>query len=109
METRQITQIHIFYLVLNGVYHRCEGRNIVAVSDELSTIISLYNNNLLPPEERYRDDLGRYRSFREGPLHDYNPVPFQLYDVTNYDNLGIKDTWVNEDEIYNLKNKYHWF
>ena len=108
METRQITQVHIYYLVLNGVYDRCEDRNVVAVSGEPSTLISLYNENLLPDEERYRDELNRFRSFRKGILHDYNPVPFFLNSVECYDGLGIRDTWIDENELYNIQSKYHW-
>jgi len=108
METRQITQGHIYYLVLNGVYDRCEGRNIVAVAEDLSELIKLYNNSLLPYEERYRDDSNMFRSFTKGLLFNYNPLPFELYGVQNYDDLGIKDTWVNVDELYDLRSKYHW-
>lgn len=108
METRQITQGHIYYLVMNGVYDRCEDRNIVAVAENAETLISLYNDNLLPYDERYRDDMNRYRSFKEGILHNYNPVPFDLHSIESYDGLGIKDTWVDTNELYDIRSRFTW-
>lgn len=108
METRQITQGHIYYLVLNGVSDRCEDRNIVAVAENLDTLISLYNNELLPYEERFRDDYGKYRSFRNGLLYWYNPLPFNLTGPEVYDGLGIKDAWVDSNELYNIRSQYQW-
>lgn len=108
METRQITQCHIYYLVLNGVYDRCEDRNIVAVAEDPGTLISLYNNDILPYEERFRDEYGRYRSFKQGLLYGYNTLPFELNSPYSYDGLGIKDSWVNQDEVYDIRNRFAW-
>lgn len=108
METRQITQGHIYYLVMNGVYDRCEDRNVAAVSEDLNVLLSFYNENLLPYEERYRDDNHMYRSFKKGLLHNYNPVPFELTGVQNYDGLGIKDAWVDRDALYDIRSRYQW-
>ena len=108
METRQITQAHLYYLVLNGVYDRCEDRNIVAVAESVEALVSLYNNDILPYDERFRDEYGRYRSFKQGILYGYNSLPFNLSSPENYDGLGIKDTWVNMDEIYDIRSRFNW-
>ena len=110
METRQITQIRVFYLILNNVYDYCEGRTIVAVSDSREKLIGLYNDSLIPYEERYRDEGGMYRSFKKGLLYDFNPVPFVFDGATYaYDDLGIKDTWINESDLDDVKKKYIWY
>lgn len=108
METRQITQAHVYYLILNGVYDRCEDRNIVAVAESPETLISLYNNDILPYDDRFRDEYGRYRSFKKGILYDYNTLPFPLTSPTCYDNLGIKDTWVDTNELYDIRSRFTW-
>lgn len=99
METRQITQVHIYFIVLNGVYDRCEDRNIVVVSDDRTKLIDFYHDNLLPNDKRFRDDYGKFRSFKEGPLYDYNPG-YILEDI-------IKDEWISMDDLGNVKSRYY--
>lgn len=101
METRHITQGHIYYLLLNGVYDRCEDNNIVAVAESVEALNTFYKENLLPPEERYRDDYGMYRSFKKGPLYDYNPIDIGMY-------AGVKDAWIDVHELYDIQSKYNW-
>lgn len=98
METRQITQVHIHFIVLNGVYDRCEDRNIVVVSDDKGKLKQFYYDNLLPHDNRFRDDTGIYRSFKEGPLYNYNPGygPEEIF----------KDEWISMDELNNVKSRY---
>lgn len=99
METRQITQVHIYFIVLNGVYDRCEDRNIVAVSDDKNRLMEFYNNNLLPPDNRFRDNAGMFRSFKEGPLYNYNPG-YNLKEI-------FKDEWISMEELNNVKSRYY--
>ena len=100
METRQITQAHIYFLTLNCVYDRCEGRDIVAVSDEHQKLVDLFQAQLLPMEKRYRDDHGMYRSFEKGPLYDYNP-PYDMGEE-------VRDEWVDIEEVGRIQSRYHW-
>ena len=108
METRQVTQVKLYYLLLNSVYDCAEARSIAAVSADLDELISFYKNNLLSYDERFRDNTGMYRSFREGILYNYNPLPFDVYSEYVYDDLGIKSCWVDEDQLYKYEEKYPW-
>ena len=110
METRQITQVHIYFLLLNSMFDRCEGRDIVLVADNKEKIYNYYNNNILPYEERFRDDYGYLHSFKSGSLlYNHNPLPFHLgFGEDCYDDLGIKDDWVEESSLYNIKSRYNW-
>ena len=98
METRQITQVHIYFIVLNGVYDRCEDRNIVVVSDDNGKLRQFYYDNLLQYDQRFRDDTGIYRSFKEGVLYNYNPG--------NYPEEIFKDEWILMDDLDNVKSRY---
>ena len=110
METRQITQVHIYFLLLNSMYDRCEARDIVLVADSKEKIYNYYNNNLLPDEEMFRDDNGYYHSFKsDSLLCNHNPLPFSLgLGEDCYDNLGIMDDWVEESSLYNIRSRYNW-
>ena len=110
METREITQVHVYFLLLNGVYDRCEARNITIVADSKEKIVNYYSQNLLPRDERFRDESGYYRSFRrDSLLYNYNDLPFNLnVNSECYDDLGIKDDWVELDSLDRIKSRYHW-
>ena len=99
METRQVTQGHIFFIVLNNIYSRAEDRYIVAVSDDRDKLIDFYKSNLL--QEGFRDENGMYRSFKEGIFYDFNPPLFEeLHDC-------IKDDWILIDDIEKIKSQYY--
>ena len=101
METRQITQGHIYFIVLNNMYGTAENQEIVAMSDDKDKLIELYKNNLLPLGERYHDEGGMYRSFVKGIFHDYNPPMYEeVYEC-------LKDSWVPIDEIEQAKSKFY--
>lgn len=99
METRQITQVHIFYIVLNSVYDRCEDRTIVAVSGSRERLLELYDSSLLPSDKRFRDDYGKYRSFKKGPLYEFNP---------SWDGDFIGDDWIPAADLDTVKQRYVW-
>lgn len=99
METRQITQVHVFFVVLNNIYGRFEDREIVAVSDDYQKLLDFYYSNLLPENERFRDEQGMYRSFANGPFYNYNPI------MCEYD--GFKDEWVSLEEYEKIKSRYY--
>ena len=48
METRQVTQVKIYFLFMNGVYDNAEDGSIAAVSTSKDKLISLYHEHLLP-------------------------------------------------------------
>lgn len=100
METRQITQVHIFFILLNPVYGRYEDREVAACALNAQDLVSFYNNNLLQPNERYRDEVGKYRSFIKGPLFDYNPNE-------SYDEMSVREVWVPIDDLNSLRAKYY--
>lgn len=102
MEARTITQLHIFYLVLN-TFGRCEDSEIVAISDERQKLVDFYYSQLL--EEGYRDSNGFFHSFKEGILHNYNPPSCDITSTDWYGN-GIHDEWVNEDYYYSLRDRF---
>jgi len=100
METRQIVQGHIYYLLLNNIYDRCEERSLVAFSDDRNRLIDFYEQNLLPLEERYRDEGGMYRSFSKGPLYNFNCAMYEPLSEC------IKDNWLALDAIEEAKSRY---
>ena len=107
METRTITQIKVYYLVMNGVYDNAEGGSIAAVSTSRERLMEFYNRQLLPTEERYRDDMGMFRSFREGPLHNYNPL-YSLNPNDSFHGHGLREDWMTMEEFGNVKHRYHY-
>lgn len=106
METREITQVKIYFLVMNGVWDSAEGGSIAAVSTSKDRLIEFYQSQVIPYEERYRDDMGRYRSFKEGPLYNYNLL--MTMDARNSTfGHGLKEEWVLLDDLDDIKHRYH--
>lgn len=106
METRQITEVHIYVLVLNtvGAAESCE---IAAVSDDYQKLVDFYNSQLLPVNERFRNNVGFFRSFKEGPLYDLNPCnSLELNDTSQFRH-GIHDEWVNANNLDWIRNQYY--
>ena len=104
METRTITQVKIYFLVMNGVYDNAEYGSITVVSTSKDRLHGYYESQLLPYEERFRDDCGMYRSFRQGPLYDFNPLSsFE----PNWHGHGMKEEWLTMEELDNVKHRYN--
>lgn len=94
METRQITQIKMYFLIMNSVCQRSEDRVSVVCSFEEKNIADFYSNNLREP---YRDVSGFMRYFEEGsPLYNFNSV--DLIGVDYYGH-GVISMWVNEEDV----------
>ena len=94
METRQINQVKMYFLIMNSVYQRFEDRTAVVCSYEEKNIVDFYSNNSREP---YRDVSGFMRYFDEdSPLYDFNPVG--LIGVDNFGH-GVISMWVNEEEV----------
>lgn len=106
METRTITQVKIYILVMNGVYDNAECGSVAAVSTSRDKLIEYYRSQLLPESERFRDEYGRYRSFKKGPLHDYNPL-YTFDTKSDMFGHGMVEDWVTEKELDNVTSRYN--
>lgn len=112
METRQITQIKLWYLVLNPMTSNTECGELVAHSYERDKLIDWYNNQFA--EESYytigehyfpaKGDFSAnfsegykyYKVFKQGSILEwYNPI-HSLEDIDSYGH-GIRWEWVNDD------------
>lgn len=100
METRTITQVRLYKLILNPMQApQIEIGEIVAVSTEYEKLVEWYKSQLAP--EPWRD--GRwYKVFAEGtPLEWYNPENIELNAPCSFGH-GIKDEWVTEETYLNV-------
>ena len=103
METRSITQVRIYKLILNPMQApKIEFGEIVAVSTDYEKLVEWYKSQMAP--EGWYD--GRwFKTFVQGsPLEWYNPatnLEFNAYDPFNH---GIRDEWVHEDTYLNIIN-----
>lgn len=96
METRTITQVRLYKLILNRMTAPdYEIGETVAVSTEYDKLVEWYKSQIAP--EPWRD--GRWgKTFAKGtPLEWFNPVVnLGLNDYNPY-LFGIKDEWVHMD------------
>lgn len=101
METRTITQVRIYKLILNHMGDRCESATIVAISGDYNRLVSWYEEQkLLKP---YRDEEGWYRTFADGsPLHWFNPADTLELNCPDRWGHGISDEWVYADVWNNI-------
>lgn len=101
METRIITQVRIYKLILNHMSDRCESATIVAISGDYNRLVSWYREQKLP--QPYRDNSGWYRTFADGThLHWFNPADTLELNCPDHWGHGITDEWVNEDVWRNV-------
>ena len=98
METRQVTEVKIYKLIMNSVYDRAEVLSVVAISDDYDRLCNFYRSQLIDPEV---DEYGYLRHFKEGELRNYNPVyDLQLKD---YDDRGISSEWIPLDQYDKIR------
>lgn len=104
MEQRVITQVKIYYLVMNPMTDRTESSKIVLMSESIDRLINYYADNFV---EYYKDDNWS-KSFRKGsPLEWYNPLSSLRENETNHWGHGLKSEWIDESAYFNeIKNKY---
>jgi hypothetical protein len=98
METRTVTQVKIYKLVLNRMTSaKIEYGDIVLLSDDKERLISYYESQKCEP---YRD-ANWSKSFKQGsPLEWYNPV----YNIPTIDECfghGIYEQWIDIDIFEN--------
>ena len=102
METRTITQVRIYKLMLNPMPARAEAREIAAVSTDYDKLVEWYHAQ--KAAEPYRED-GWYRVFKpDSPLAWYNQADsLELNDTNSLFGHGIYDEWVNEDVYHEVR------
>lgn len=96
MQTREVTQILIFKLILNPMTDRTEAIRVVAISTSREKLLKWYKENKV---ESYKDD-NWYKFFKKGsklewfnPMHDEQNGEY--YD-SGVSQSGIAEEWVNE-------------
>lgn len=118
-ETRNITQVKIFKLILNPMMSNTENGTMVAVAYEKNKLIEWYNQQIA--EEAYytigdnyfpakgdfpaNEVVGHkyHKVFKQhGPLEWYNPADLESLDHYGH---GIQSEWVNEEIFENFVNR----
>lgn len=99
METRNITQIKVYKLILNPMTGRAEDENIAAMSTSKEGL-----ENLLKEEKvEYYSDEGWNKNFRQGGLLEWYNYARGAWEKGEL----IEEEWVEEDvyeEIKQLRN-----
>jgi len=108
METRTITEVKTFKLILNPIHERCEHGQIVVISTDRDKIIEFYNNELVPGG--YTDEginawdnsvkIWHKQFRRNGPLEWFNPVS-DILNGLDMHHHGISYEWIEEDTYHN--------
>jgi len=105
METRQITEVKMFYLVMNPMTSRVEDRQICCISYEKQRIVNWYKYHEC---ERYVEEANGHswaKSFRKGcVLEWFNPI--DSFDRLNHYGQGICEEWVRQEQVEHLKIEY---
>ncbi len=120
METREITQIKLYELHLNGIEDKAELRQFVAVSPCLKSIQEFYLENVTTPyQEVYphfnlgiTDYTWKKYFLKNGPLEFFNPLynlamldpherNFYLYPL----GLGVLSSWVPQEHWDQFKSQ----
>lgn len=105
METRQVTELKVFLLIMNNMRGNTEGKTLVAISDDKDKLVSWYNSQKAP--ERYKEvgassfeshgsEHTWHKSFIPGPLEWYNPI--DNFSELNHWGHGIQEDWVLMDD-----------
>ena len=105
MKTRTITQVEVYKLVLNSIYHRAESGTIVAISTDYDKLVDWYNGQL--SEESYTDENGYIHYFNKNSiLYSYNPCPSVLLNDLDVFDHGISNVWVDIEDYGNIHSIY---
>ena len=116
METRQITQIKIWKLIMNPMTTNTEHNQLLVISDDRQKLLDWYKlqfadepyfsvgENYFPAKGDFpvQHDLHHryYKVFKQGtPLEWFNPIDNE--DIPNRYGQGISFEWVNEDMLEN--------
>ncbi len=114
METRQITQIKIYRLLLNPMRGKTEGIELVAVAYDKQNLIEWYNSQ---KAEKLIEDVGTpsfkchgdshtwHKTFKIGsPLEWFNPI--DVNQEPNYHGHGIDFQWATREDFDGFLNRY---
>ena len=114
METRQITEVKVWKLILNPMKGNTENSTVVAVSYEKQKLIDWYNSLLAP--EPYTDkgevsfpDKGDFAGY-ENDSHSFHKVfikgselewynPCDSFEVPDRNGQGLSFVWREESDI----------
>lgn len=107
METRQITEVKIYKLILNPMRGNTENGSIVAIAYEKQKLIDWYNSKLAPEVlveegspsfECHGDSHKWHKTFRAGSeLEWYNPC-YGNFEPNHYGH-GISEQWATEEAV----------
>lgn len=105
METRNVTQYHVYLLVLN-TFGRAEEMGIAAVSTDYDHLVSWYHDQFA--ESKWRDASGFIHTFKEGsPIENYNPCSSIVLNQLGCFGDGIKDEWVDQSSFETIPGRFY--
>ena len=103
METRTVTQVRLYVLVLN-TFGSAQSGEVVAISDDYHKLVDWYKSQFA--DESYIED-GWHKTFKKGsPIEFNNPCDCVELNNTNHWNHGIHDEWVPAEYVYEIKDRY---
>lgn len=102
METKNITIVRIYKLILNPMYDRAETRRLVAISTEYDRLVSWYRSQFV--DDPYSEN-GYYKVFKKGsPLEYFNEAgSLNLNDGGSFGH-GIFDEWIDLNDFFKTAN-----
>ena len=108
-ETRTVTQVKIWKLIMNPVWDRLESRQIVVWSDDKEKLVNYYNQSKVEP---YQEESGRggghkwYLNFSPTSfMHKFNPLDTPSLDPNDWGH-GIFWEWVDSEIIDGIDQKH---
>lgn len=103
METKNITVVRIYKLILNPMYELLERKQIVAISTDYNRLVSWYRSQLA--DDHCYMDNGYNKVFKKGsPLELFNRAgSLNLNDGGSFGH-GIFDEWIDLNDFYKTKN-----
>lgn len=105
VETREITQVLIWKLILNPMCERTEAATLVAWSDDKEKLIQWYKSQLVEP---YTDSNWHKVFAKNGVLEWYNPTNIESDGLDHWSH-GITNEWVNQDILESVNVGYRVF
>ena len=108
METRTITEVRLFLLIMNNVHDRAESCTITAVSYDYHKLVDWYNSQ--KADKPYRSEYDNnmyYKVFKEGSSIEYFNSLFtlELNELSPF-GQGIKDEWVNIEQLSSIRSRF---
>jgi hypothetical protein len=105
METRQVTQVRLFKLLLNHMTDRAESISLAAVAYSKDSLLEWEKEQRAA--EGYRDEHGYHKVYKQGStLEWFNPCRNPDFEFVKFGG-GVSDQWVDEDAVPDLKNRFY--